>query len=113
MLHTLSLAVDDHTAGEVLQAVCELTGLRQLNVHLPRFADVQGLPQLLQLRQLTALTFDGPWAVIGPQRKVSLSSKEGGSCWDLLNRYLHVLLYCCCCQVGSAKVLLYKSMLSD
>jgi hypothetical protein len=62
-------------------AVCQLTGLRELRVNLPRFAHLEGLLQLRQLTQLqlvTALTFDGPCAGIGSQQKVSLSSKVGG-----------------------------------
>lgn len=72
-LQTLSLAVDDHTAVEGVQAVCQLTGLRHLRMDLPRSADVHGLQlwQLMQLQQLTALTFHGPWPVSCSQKKVS------------------------------------------
>jgi hypothetical protein len=79
-LHTLSLTVDERTAGERVPAVCQLTGLRRLTVSLPRFADVQEAPQLrqlTQLQQLTALTFDGPWAVRWCQDKVRLTRKVG------------------------------------
>ena len=73
-LHTLSLAVNEQTAGEGVRAVCQLTGLRQLKVNLPRLlADEQGLEhlrELAQLTQLTALTFDGTWA-----RRASMGSQ--------------------------------------
>jgi hypothetical protein len=80
-LHTLSLTLDDHdhTAENGVQAVCQLTGLRELRMDLPCFVDVTRLLQLTQLQQLTALTCDGPWAVVGWRRKVRLVSKVGNS----------------------------------
>lgn len=46
------------TAAEGLEAVCELTGLRQLTVVRPKTAK-RGL-QLTQLQHLTALNYKGP-----------------------------------------------------
>jgi hypothetical protein len=58
-----------------MQAVCQLTGLRELKIDLSCFADVEKLPQLTQLQQLTTLTCDGPWAVARWRKKVKLDRK--------------------------------------
>jgi hypothetical protein len=56
-LHTLRLNSDVPTDAE-LQAVCQLTGLRQLEVALPHEA-TQAI-MLTQLKHLTRLVYEGP-----------------------------------------------------
>ena len=55
-LQTLLLQLDASasSAAEGLQAVCQLTGLRQLHLAAPKALETQLLP-LTQLRQLTTL----------------------------------------------------------
>jgi hypothetical protein len=58
LLHTLHLATDDPTAAEGMETVCQLIGLRELQLHVP--CAVEGLPlQLTQLQQLTSLAYKG------------------------------------------------------
>ena len=59
-LHTLCLAADHDTAGEGLQAVCQLTRLRELQVFWYEAAEAGLLLQLTQLSRLTSLHFGTP-----------------------------------------------------
>jgi hypothetical protein len=64
-LHTLCLLVDFDDADEALGAVCQLTGLRQLDLASPSMEEALPLLQLTQLQQLTRLEYDGPREVCG------------------------------------------------
>jgi hypothetical protein len=64
-LHTLRLFVDNADATEDLGAVCQLTGLRQLDLASPGMEEGLPLLQLTQLKQLTRLEYDGPREVCG------------------------------------------------
>jgi hypothetical protein len=58
-LHTLHLdaSLDRGLEGKGLEAVCHLTGLRKLELHVPDDTQEGLLLQLAQLKQLTALTY--------------------------------------------------------
>lgn len=53
----------DPTAAEGLAALCQLTGIRALDVrmYVPKTAEERLLLQLTQLKQLTKLTYRGPF----------------------------------------------------
>jgi hypothetical protein len=55
-LHTLAVSA----TAETLTAVCQLTGLRDLDVALDGSAAEDLMLQLTQLRQLTSLRYDVP-----------------------------------------------------
>jgi hypothetical protein len=54
-LHTLRLSSDKDTAEEVVQALCQLTMLRQLTMDVPR--SVGMMPRLTKLKHLTQLEY--------------------------------------------------------
>ena len=57
-LSSLSLGDDDYT-GEGMEVVCQLTGLQELALRFPSSTLEGLLLQLTQLKQLTALTYEG------------------------------------------------------
>jgi hypothetical protein len=59
VLHTLRLSVDEMMGTDGLNGLCQLTGLRKLEVSAPYDAPEEWLLQLTQLRQLTSLTYRG------------------------------------------------------
>jgi hypothetical protein len=80
-LHTLHFSAGAG-AVESWQAVCELTGLRELKLSVPDSAGWL-LPQLTCVRQLTALTYNGP--LNDKRTPISMMTKVR----------LHGLLHCC------------------
>ena len=91
-LHRLHMGGDTVTA-EDLQAVCQLTGLKELSVTCLGYSKAELLLQLTELLQLTTLRFFG--IVNNAPQTVKLTSKVGFSC-----HCSHVSLLpavCACC----------------
>jgi hypothetical protein len=77
-LHTLGLTLADSTAVADVQRVCQLTGLRELNLQAALGncwdRDTEGwLMQVTQLKQLTTLTYEGP--IFGTFKRATFSSE--------------------------------------
>jgi hypothetical protein len=87
-LHTLRLSTDKDTAEEVVQALCQLTMLRQLTVYTPRSAGV--LSWLTQLKHLTQLEYEKRGGLVGFITQVS----EPLNCCLLLCAVSVLRLYC-------------------
>lgn len=58
-LHTLRLSADECMGTDGLNGLCQLTGLRKLQVSAPYDAPEEWLLQLTQFKQLTSLTYSG------------------------------------------------------
>jgi hypothetical protein len=80
-LHTLMVGLQCAPAGEGLEVVGRMTGLRSLSLAVPG-AHKGGLLQLSQLQELTKLTYDSP---CNPPVKLTCEVSRAATCrWKLL-----------------------------
>jgi hypothetical protein len=89
-LHTLSLIADATTAADRLHGLCQLTGLRDLDLSTPTNAQEELLLQLTQLRQLTALRYTGAYE--DDRESLYFAAKVS---WSLIRGSLHIFWRLC------------------
>jgi hypothetical protein len=89
-LHTLSLIADATTAADRLHGLCQLTGLRDLDLSTPTNAQEELLLQLTQLRQLTALRYTGAYE--DDRESLYFAAKVS---WALIRGSLHIFWRLC------------------